>query len=149
MNQNKCLLILEDDIKNKGDKAFLEFQDDIDDFTLLDYLLKSACGSLGSLPLDAIFNDDTSKNYTVDIYKREILSVRDICEAVSLSFSKILLKKGSTEEYAKIKNIKLSSLYKIDNYIDTTNWILKIKDHGLSQKDYPAAVQPVRPPGLT
>ncbi len=138
MNQNKCLLILEDDIKNKGDKAFLEFQDDIDDFTLLDYLLKSACGSLGSLPLDAIFNDDTSKNYTVDvdIYKREILSVRDICEAVSFSFSKILLKKGSTEEYAKIKNIKLSSLYKIDNYIDTTNWILKIKDHGLSQKDY-------------
>lgn len=138
MNQNKSLLILEDDIKNKGDKAFLEFQDDIDDFTLLDYLLKSACGSWCSLPLDAIFNDDTSKNYTVDvdIYKREILSVRDICEAVSFSFSKILLKKDSTEEYAKIKNIKLSSLYKIDNYIDTTNWILKIKDHGLSQKDY-------------
>lgn len=138
MNQNKSLLILEDDIKNKGDKAFLEFQDDIDDFTLLDYLLKSACGSWCSLPLDAIFNDDTSKNYTVnvDIYKREILSVRDICEAVSFSFSKILLKKDSTEEYAKIKNIKLSSLYKIDDYIDTTNWVLKIKDHGLSQKDY-------------
>lgn len=132
MKDNKWLLILEDDLNKKGEKEYLELKNDVDEFTLLDNILRE----LYDDPYGDIISDQNlPKNIKMDKYKRKIMSIDEIGLIISRNFEHVSYIKENIESYSKIKKINLTDLYNCNEKNNTDYWILKLRENGISPKN--------------
>lgn len=133
MNNNKWLLVLEDDLNNKGEKKYIELNNDVDEFTLIENILMDLYENYN---IDITCEEYLSKNIPKDIYKRRIMNINEIGFIIRGNFDDSFNITKKIESYNKVKKINLSDLYNMNEKIDLNYWILKLTEHGISSRNH-------------
>ena len=136
MQNNKWLLILEDDLNKKDEKKYLELNNDIDEFSLLENILMDL---YEEHYIDMTCDKYLDKNIPKDDYKRRIMGVNEISLIIKRNFEDVLIIEENIKllkSYPKIKKINLTDLYNLNEKNNLNYWILKLTEHGVSSRNH-------------
>lgn len=135
MQDSKWLLILEDDLNKKGEKKYLELNNDIDEFSLLQNILMDL---YEEQYIDRTCDKYLDKNIPKDDYKRRVMNIDEISLIIRGNFEDVLIIEENIkllESYSKIKKINLTDLYNLNEKNNLNYWILKLTEHGVSSRN--------------
>lgn len=136
MQDSKWLLILEDDLNKKGEKKYLELNNDIDEFSLLQNILMDL---YEEHYIDMTCDKYLDKNIPKDDYKRRVMNIDEISLIIRGNFEDVLIIEENIKLlklYPKIKKINLTDLYNLNEKNDLNYWILKLTEHGVSSRNH-------------
>ena len=136
MLDNKWLLILEDDLNKKGEKKYLELNNDIDEFSLLENILMDL---YEEHYIDMTCDKYLDKNIPKDDYKRRIMNIDEISLIIRGNFKDVLIIEENIKllkSYPKIKKIRLTDLYNFNEKNNLNYWILKLTEHRVSSRNH-------------
>lgn len=136
MQCNKWLLILEDDLNKKGEKKYLELNNDIDEFSLLENILMDL---YEQYYIDATCDEYLDQNIPRDDYKRRFMNIDEISLIIRGNFEDVLIIGENIKilkSYPKIKKISLTDLYNFNEKNNLNYWILKLTEHGTSSRNH-------------
>lgn len=136
MQDNKWLLVLEDDLNGKGEKKYLELNNDIDEFSLLENILMDL---YEQYYIDATCDEYLAQNIPRDDYKRIVMNIDEISLIIRGNFEGVLSIAENIkllESYSKIKKINFKNLYNFNEKNNLNYWILKLTEHGTSSRNH-------------